>query len=573
MKQILKYLKPYKGKVAFVIVLVFFESIFQLLLPKMMAQVIDIGLVNGDMGYILTRGGLMLLASIFEIFMTLISAYLAAKVSIDVGSDMRLSCFNKISDFTLYEVDKLGSASLITRITNDVLQVQNVVFILLRMILLAPIMCIGGIIMAVSTDLYLSQVLIAALPLLIIVIAVMAKRAVPLFSVMQTKVDELNKVIREKLIGLRIIRAFNKDDYEERRFKSKNKDLTDVSIKVQLIMAGLIPAIMLIMNLSTVGILFIGSHRVAAFSMQVGTITAFIEYVTMILMSLTMMAMIFVMLPRAIICAKRVDEVITTDVVIKDSGKHAHLTDGTIEFKNVSSRYYGSDNDAITGINFTAKKGQITAIVGGTGSGKSTILNLIMRLYEASSGEILIDGNPVCDVDMLELRSNIGYAPQKATLFSGTIKENVGFRGESIDRVEKAIDIANAKPFVDENENGINSVVAQGGANFSGGQKQRLCIARAIASDCKIYLFDDCFSALDYKTDAMLRKDLKPIFKDATVIIVAQRISTIKDADNILMIEDGAIIGSGTHDQLMETCEEYKEIAESQSAMGGELHE
>lgn len=573
MKQILKYLKPYTGKTVFVIVLVFFESIFQLMLPRMMAQVIDTGIANGDMGYIATRAGLMLGAAVLEIVFTLVSAYLAAKISINVGSDMRVSCFNKISDFNLYEVDKLGSASLITRITNDVLQVQNVVFIMLRMILLAPIMCIGGIVMTLATDLYLSRVLILSLPLLILVIAITAKRAIPLFSVMQTKVDELNKVIREKLVGLRIIRAFNKDDYEERRFEGKNKGLTDVSIKVQLVMASLLPIIMLIMNISSVGIVYMGSHKVAEFSMQVGTITAFIEYVTIILMSLTMMAMIFVMLPRAIICAKRVDEVISTDIAIKDSGVHAKITEGNIEFKNVAARYYGSDNDAITNISFTAKKGEVTAIVGGTGSGKSTISNLIMRLYDATAGQILIDGNSIRDIDMQDLRNSIGYAPQKAVLFSGSIRENVGFRGESEEQVKRAVKIANAQPIVDQSENGLDSEVAQGGTNFSGGQKQRLCIARAIARPSKIYLFDDCFSALDYKTDAALRRDLRPVFQDATVIIVAQRISTIKDADNIIMIEDGEIIGQGTHRQLIQSCEQYREIAESQSAMGGGIDE
>lgn len=573
MNKIFKYLKPYTGKVILVIVLVFFESIFQLVLPKMMAQIVDVGIVNGDMGYILRQGVLMLGASLLEIAMVLISAYFAAKVAMDVGGDMREASFNKVTDFSLYEVDKLGSASLITRITNDVLQVQNVVFILLRMVLLAPVMCVGGIIMTLMTDIYLSRILILSLPLLVLVIAITAKKAIPLFTTMQVKVDDMNKVIREKLVGLRIIRAFNKNDYEQRRFEEKNRDLTNVSIKVQLIMASLLPIIMLIMNMSAVGIVYMSSYRINTFSMQVGTITAFIEYVTLILMSLTMMAMIFVMLPRAIVCAKRVDEIIMTDIAIKDNGKHAPVKDGEITFNNVSARYYGSDNDAITGISFTARKGEITAIVGGTGSGKSTILNMIMRFYEATSGEILVDGNPIKDIDMEELRRNIGYAPQKAVLFSGTIGSNVGFRGASEEQILSAVKTAEASSILEQSDEGLNSPVAQGGTNFSGGQKQRLCIARAIAVPCKIYLFDDCFSALDYKTDAMVRKNLRPIFKDAVVIIVAQRISTVKDADNIIMLDDGEIIGSGTHEELLKNCDAYREIAESQSAMGGDINE
>lgn len=573
MKQIFKYLRPYWGKVVLVIIMVFMETIFQLALPKMMADIVDVGIVNGDMGYILHRGTLMLGMSLLEVVMVLISAFMAVQIAMDTGRDMRREAFNKINDFSLYEVDKIGSASLITRITGDVIQVQNVVFIMLRMVLLAPMMCIGGIIMAIGTELYLSQVLLISLPILVLVIAITAKRAVPLFSSMQLKVDELNRVIREKLIGLKIIRAFNKNDYEEKRFESRNQDLTTVSIKVQLIMSSMLPVIMLIMNMTAVAIVLLSSYRINSFSMQVGVITAFIEYANMILMSLTMMAMIFVMLPRAIVCAKRIDEVITTDVTIKDSGRHLPVTDGEITFKNVSTRYYGSENDAVSGISFTAKKGQVTAIVGGTGSGKSTVLNMIMRFYEATAGEILIDGNPIKDIDLKELRSNIGYAPQKAVLFSGTIRSNVGFRGADENQIRSAISIAEATAIVDQGENGLDSDVSQGGTNFSGGQKQRLCIARAIAVPTKIYLFDDCFSALDYKTDAMVRKNLRPVFENAVVIIVAQRISTVKDADNIIMMEDGEIIGSGTHEELMETCEEYREIAHSQSSMGGELSE
>lgn len=571
MNKIFKYVKPYSGKVVLVVVLVFLESIFQLILPGMMANIVDVGIVNQDMGYIFNQGIFMLGASLVEILMVLLSAYLSADVAMNVGRDMRRASFNKVNEFSLYEVDKIGSASLITRVTSDVLQVQNVIFMMLRMVLMAPVMCIGGIFMALITDVGLSKVLIVSLPLLAGVIIITAIRSMPLFSSMQLKVDEMNRVIREKLIGLRIIRAFNKNTYEEKRFEKANLDFTTVSIKVQFIMASLLPVIMLIMNMTTVVIVYLSANRINAFTLQVGTITAFIEYVTMILMSLTMMAMIFVMLPRAIVCAGRIDEIITTDVSIKDNGKHAPITNGEIEFKNVSARYFGSDNDAINGISFTAKKGEITAIVGGTGSGKSTILNMIMRFYEANSGKILIDGNDIRDIDLKELRGSIGYAPQKAVLFSGTIRSNVGFRGADEHQIRTALDIADATSIAEQSGDGLDSVVAQSGTNFSGGQKQRLCIARAIAVPTKIYLFDDCFSALDYKTDAMVRKNLRPVFSDAVVIIVAQRISTIKDADNILMLEDGEIIGSGTHDELMSSCIEYREIAESQAAMGGEI--
>lgn len=573
MNKIYKYLKPYMLKVVIVVFLVFAESMLALTLPKMMSDIVNTGIVNEDMGFILREGGIMLLVSLAEILMVIVSSYIASDVAMSVGKDMRHATFTKINEFSLYEIDKLGSSSLITRITGDVIQVQNVIYMMLRMVLMAPIMCVGGIIMALGTDRYLSRVLVISLPLLILVIAVTAKKAVPLFHDMQKKVDELNRVIREKLVGLRIIRAFNKHDYEEKRFAKRNDDLTTVSIRTQLIMSSLLPVIMLIMNMTTVVIVLLSAGRVNTFSMQVGTITAFIEYTNTILISLTMMAMIFVMLPRAIVCAGRVDEVVTTEPLIKDNGRHAPITDGEITFKNVSARYYGSDNDAISGISFTAKKGQIIAIVGGTGSGKSTILNLIMRFYEATAGEILIDGNPIKDIDLQELRKAIGYAPQKAVLFSGTIRDNLGIRGANEEEIMSALEIADGISIIEQSGDGLESVVAQGGTNFSGGQKQRLCIARAIAKPAKIYLFDDCFSALDYKTDATVRKNLRPVFKDAVVIIVAQRISTVKDADNIIMLEDGEIIGMGNHEYMMENCEEYREIAHSQSMMGGELSE
>ncbi|MBQ9624783.1 MAG: ABC transporter ATP-binding protein, partial [Clostridia bacterium] len=489
MKNIFKYLKPYKWQTLLAITLVLLESVFQLIVPRIMAEIVNVGIVNSDMSFILKRCVLIFVFSIAEIIMVIIAAYCAAKVSMDLGRDMRSTAFNKVNDFALYEVDKIGSASIITRITSDVTQVQTMVYMLLRMVIRAPILCVGGIVMATITDIKLSGILLISLPLLALTIGITAKRAIPLFSSMQTKTDDLNRVIREKLIGLRIIRAFNKSEYEEKRFEDKNKSLTDTSIKVQLIMSSLLPVIMLIMNLTTVAIVFFSSYRVNAFTLQVGTITAFIEYALMTLISLTFMALIFVMLPRAIVCANRVEEIVSTEISIKDNGVHAKVTNGEICFNNVSTRYYGSDNDAVSGITFTAKKGEVTAIVGGTGSGKSTILNMIMRFYEATKGEITIDGSSIKDIDLKTLRDNIGYAPQKAVLFSGDVESNLNIRGAKKEDIKAALKIADAE-FIND-EGGLQAEVSQGGTNFSGGQKQRLCIARAISTPAKIYLFDD----------------------------------------------------------------------------------
>lgn len=566
MKNILKYLKPFIPIILIIILLVFVESVADLLLPTLTAGIIDTGIRNADFGFILRTGGIMLLITLFGVICNIISAYLASKVSVKVGANLRKKMFYHVENFTLNEVDQIGTSSLITRLTNDIIQVQNIVFMMLRMMLMAPLMCVGGIFMAVTTDLQLSVVLLFILPLLLILVAITAKMVMPLFSNIQKKVDQMNLVIREKLNGIRVIRAFNKTQYEEVRFDKENNDLKIVSIKVQKIMSTMIPLVMLLMNLTTIAIVWFGSFRVSAGAMEVGNITAFIQYATLILMSMMIFAMIFIMLPRAITSAERINQVLDTQISITDNGKHCQPLNNEIDFQGVSSRYVGAENLAVENISFIASSGKTTAIIGGTGSGKSTLLNLIMRFYDVEDGRILIGGCDIKDIDQKELRAKIGYIPQKAVLFSGTIRDNMKFGKEDAtdEQIIEALTIAQAKNFVFEKPEGLDAEVAQGGTNFSGGQKQRLSIARALIRKPEIYLFDDSFSALDFKTDAVLREALKPAMQNATTIIVAQRVSTIMNADRILMMDDGEIVGDGTHRELLKTCEPYREIAFSQ---------
>lgn len=568
MIKLFRNLKPYCWLVAAVLVFVFFQTLSELYLPTLMADIVDKGVVNGDTPYIWRIGGLMLLVALGGMACSIAASYFSSKAATGFGKLLRGKVFKHVSNFSLEEFDTIGTASLITRTTNDITQVQQVLIMILRMMVMAPMMCLGGIIMAVSKDATLSLVLVVILPVLAGAIFLIARKGLPLFKAIQKKIDKLNLVMRESLTGIRVIRSFNRTDYESKRFDAANLDLTDTSIKVNKIMAFMMPIMMLVMNLSSVAIIWFGGLRIDAEQMQVGDLMAFLQYAMQIMFSLVMVSMMFVMIPRASASAIRINEVLDMDPVIKDSamGSQATETKGLVEFQNVSFSYPGAEQPAVQDISFTAKPGQVTAIIGGTGSGKSTLISLIPRFYDVQEGSVRVDGVDVRDMTQEELRNKIGFVPQMAVLFSGTIGENIRYGKEDAtdEEVRRAAEIAQATDFIGKMEQGFESPIAQGGTNVSGGQKQRLSIARALVRPAEIYIFDDSFSALDFKTDAKLRAALKQETKESTVIIVAQRVSTVLDADQIIVMNDSQIAGVGTHQELMETCDVYKEIVYSQ---------
>ncbi|SUY48432.1 ABC transporter ATP-binding protein [Clostridium putrefaciens] len=568
MIKLFKNLKPFKVPIIFVLILVFFQSLSELYLPTLMSDIVNNGIVNGDTDYILKIGGFMILVALGGTICTITASFLSSKVATGFGRNLRKGLFTKVEGFSIEDFDKLGTSSLITRTTNDITQVQQVIVIIMRMMISAPMMCIGGIIMAVSKDSKLSIIIVVVIPVLIGVIAIIARKGLPLFKSMQIKLDKLNLVLREGLTGIRVIRAFNRNDHERERFNEANHDLTNTAIKVNKLMAILMPLMMLVMNFTTIAIIWFGAKRIDAGNMQVGDLMAFIQYVMQIMFSLIMVSMMFVMIPRASVSAVRINEVLDIVPVINDPKdiKKAVSKKGYVEFKNVSFNYPGSESSVIRDISFSAGPGETTAIIGGTGSGKSTIINLIPRFYDITSGSILINGVDLRDMSQDELRSKIGFVPQKAVLFTGTISENIRYGKEyaTEDEIKRAANIAQATDFISNMEEGFNSVIAQGGTNVSGGQKQRLSIARALVRRPEIYIFDDSFSALDFKTDAKLRAVLKEETKDSTVIIVAQRVSTVIDADRIIVLDEGNIVGVGTHKELLTSCDVYHEIVSSQ---------
>lgn len=568
MIKLFRNLKPYRWLVAAVLVFVFFQTLSELYLPTLMADIVDKGVVNGDTPYIWRIGGLMLLVALGGMACSIAASYFSSKAATGFGKLLRGKVFKHVSNFSLEEFDTIGTASLITRTTNDITQVQQVLIMILRMMVMAPMMCLGGIIMAVSKDATLSLVLVVILPVLAGAIFLIARKGLPLFKAIQKKIDKLNLVMRESLTGIRVIRSFNRTDYESKRFDAANLDLTDTSIKVNKIMAFMMPIMMLVMNLSSVAIIWFGGLRIDAEQMQVGDLMAFLQYAMQIMFSLVMVSMMFVMIPRASASAIRINEVLDMDPVIKDSamGSQTTETKGLVELQNVSFSYPGAEQPAVQDISFTAKPGQVTAIIGGTGSGKSTLISLIPRFYDVQEGSVRVDGVDVRDMTQEELRNKIGFVPQMAVLFSGTINENIRYGKEDAtdEEVRRAAEIAQATDFIGKMEQGFESPIAQGGTNVSGGQKQRLSIARALVRPAEIYIFDDSFSALDFKTDAKLRAALKQETKESTVIIVAQRVSTVLDADQIIVMNDSQIAGVGTHQELMETCDVYKEIVYSQ---------
>ncbi|WP_028391277.1 ABC transporter ATP-binding protein [Bacillus cihuensis] len=567
MIKILKNLTVYKWIVLVVIGLVFVQSMSDLYLPTLMADIIDKGVVVGKTPYIWKIGGLMMLVAALGAIASVFASYYSAKAAMGLGRDLRRKVFNKVEQFSLQEFDEIGTASLITRTTNDITQVQQVVIMMLRMVISAPIMLVGGIIMAVSKDAKLSLVIVVTMPVLVGSILLILYKGMPLFQKVQKRLDRLNLVVRENLTGIRVIRAFNRETEEKVRLTQANKELTDVSIKVNKVMAFMMPVMMLVMNLTVVAIIWFGGIRIDNGGMQIGDLMAFIQYVMQIMFALIMASMMFIMVPRAAVSAKRINEVLDMKPVILDEGtKKADQKRGTLEFEQVTFSYPGAEEPALSNISFSARPGEITAIIGGTGSGKSTLVNLIPRFYDISSGTIRVNGADIREVPQEEVRSKIGFVPQKAVLFTGTIADNIRFGKENAtqDEIEHAAQIAQAEDFICKMKDGYQSKIEQGGQNVSGGQKQRLSIARALVRKPDLYIFDDSFSALDYKTDAMLRAALKNETEDATVLLVAQRVSTVVDADQIIVLDNGQIAGKGTHQELLQTNDVYREIVESQ---------
>lgn len=553
-----------------VFVLVFLQTLADLYLPTLMADIVDYGIVNGDIPYIWKIGGVMLLVAAMGVICSIIASYCSAKVAMGFGKNLREKLFAHVENFSLQEFNKIGTASLITRTTNDITQIQQVLMIMMRMMIMAPMMSIGGIIMAVSRDAKLSLIFVVIIPILALAIFSIVTKGLPLFKVMQKKLDQLNLVLRENLTGIRVIRAFNRVDYEKKRFDQANFDLSNTAIKVNRIMAILMPIMMLTLNLSIIAIVWLGGIRIDNGNMQVGDLMAFIQYAMQIMFSLMMMSMMFVMIPRASVSADRINEVLEIHPEIVDPEVEKEVTgrQGYVEFRNVTFSYPGAEKPVLSDISFRSEPGEVTAIIGGTGSGKSTLIQLIPRFYEIDSGSLLINGVDVRDISQEKLRAKIGFVPQKAVLFTGSVAENIRYGNETAtdEEVKHAAEIAQATQFINHLEDGFDFQITQGGTNLSGGQKQRLSIARALVRKPEIYIFDDSFSALDYKTDAKLRAALKEETANATVFIVAQRVSTVMHADRIIVLHNGQIVGNGTHEQLLKTNDMYREIVSSQLA-------
>ncbi len=584
MLKLMKYLRPFSISLTVVIILVFLQSLSELFLPTLMSEIVDVGIVQGDIPFILKMGALMLFVAGIGTGCSILANYLSAKAATGLGKILRQQVFAKVESFSLQEMDRFGTATLITRTTNDITQVQQVLVMVLRMMISAPMMCIGGIIMAVSKDPVLSQIFLAVLPLLVLAIILIASRGIPLFKAMQVKLDRLNLVLRESLIGIRVIRAFHRVDHEKARYKEANFDLTDTTLRVNRIMAALMPTMMLVMNLTTISIIWFGGLRIDQGNMQVGDMMAFIQYAMQIMFAFIMVSMMFVMIPRAAVSAVRINEVLTTQPEIIDtiaeqtnilcddnkpkglSERTPEIKSGTVEFLDVSFKYPGAERYALNNISFQAKPGKMTAIIGGTGSGKSTLVKLLLRFYETTEGKIRVNSQDIQTIPLAHLRQNIGYVPQKAILFTGTISENIryGKKKATDSEMESAAETAQAAEFINKIDEGYAYQISQGGLNLSGGQKQRLAIARTLVKKPEIYIFDDSFSALDFKTDARLRQALKKAAEEANVIIVAQRISTIMNADQIIVLNEGRVAGIGKHKDLLADCGVYQEIVASQ---------
>lgn len=577
MLKLLRYLRPYRKQLILVMALLLVQAVSNLYLPDLNADIINNGIAKGDTDYILRTGGLMLLVTLLLAGCSVISVYWGSNTAMSFGRDLRSDIFRKVQSFSQAEVDQFGTPSLITRNTNDVQHVQMAVLMSLNMMISAPVMCVGGIIMALRQDVPLSTSIIIIVPVMGAVVAVIMRQALPLFKSMQGKIDNLNQVVREKLAGIRVIRAFVKTDYEARRFDEANLDLTSTALKVNRLIALTMPLLMLMLNISLVTITWFGAHRIDSGAMPIGNLTAFVAYIMQILMSVMMAVMMFIMIPRASASAERIQQVLQTEPSIADPSTAMPIPalgtgagTGHVEFRDVEFTYPGAEAPVLKGISFCTQPGEVTAIVGSTGCGKSTLINLIPRFYDVTGGSVLVDGVDVRNLTQQDLRDRVGFVPQKAFLFSGTIASNLRYGRSDATEAElwHALEIAQAADFVSEMPGQLEAAVAQGGTNLSGGQKQRVAIARALVKKPNVYVFDDSFSALDFTTDARLRSALASEVRDteATILIVAQRVSTIMNADRIIVLDKGVIVGMGTHEELMERCAVYREIVFSQLA-------
>ncbi|CAM5565314.1 ABC transporter ATP-binding protein [Streptomyces atroolivaceus] len=562
------YLGPYRRPIVLLVLLQLLQTCASLYLPSLNADIIDNGVVQGDTGYILEFGAVMIVVSTVQIVCNIGAVYYGARTASSLGRDVRASVFGRVQSFSAREVGRFGAPSLITRTTNDVQQVQMLVLMAFTLMVSAPIMCVGGVIMALGQDVPLSAVLLAVLPVLGISVGLIVRRMRPLFRTMQERLDTVNRVLREQITGNRVIRAFIRDGYEEERFRGANTELTDVAVSTGRLMALMFPTVMTVVNLSSIAVVWFGAHRIDSGGMQIGALTAFLAYLMQIVMSVMMATFMFIMVPRAEVCAERIQEVLETEssVVPPTAPVTKLIEHGHLEVRGAEFRYPGAEEPVLRSVDLVARPGETTAIIGSTGSGKSTLLGLVPRLFDATDGEVLVDGTDVRTLDPVLLAKTVSLVPQKPYLFSGTVATNLRYGNPDATDEElwHALEVAQARDFVEGLEHGLDAPIAQGGTNVSGGQRQRLAIARTLVQRPEIYLFDDSFSALDYATDAALRAALSRETAGATVVIVAQRVSTIRDADRILVLDEGRVVGAGSHHELMDGNETYREIVLSQ---------
>jgi ATP-binding cassette subfamily B protein len=567
-KLLRRYAGRYKVPIFVVVVLFALQAIANLYLPNLTADIINNGIEMGNIRYIWATGAWMVGITFASGLMAAVGVYFASKVSMGIGRDVRSSVFRKVQHFSAEEVNHFGTPTLITRNTNDVQQIQLLLQIGLTIMVMAPIMCIGGVIMALKEDVKLSALIVVVMPLMLVVIAILVKRAVPLFQSMQGKIDRVNLVLREQITGVRVIRAFIRTSKEEQRFGNANTALTMTGLSVNRMFALAIPTVMGIMNLSSVAVIWFGGHLISSGNMPIGNMTAFLSYIMQILMSVMMAVMVVILLPRAAASAQRIEEVLETEPVVKDPTEPVvpESLSGVVELRDVGFGYPESEEEALSGLSFALHPGETTAVIGGTGSGKTTMLSLIPRLFDVVEGAVLVDGVDVREQAREHLWARIALVPQQAYLFSGTVADNLrlGRPDATGEELWHALEVAQAREFVTAMEGGLDAEITQGGTNVSGGQRQRLSIARALVKRSSVYLFDDCFSALDAATDAKLRAALIPETRDATVLIVSQRVSTVMQADRIIVLDDGRAVGIGPHSELMASCPEYREIVTSQ---------
>ncbi|MFE9738347.1 ABC transporter ATP-binding protein [Streptomyces sp. NPDC006477] len=562
------HLGPYRKPIALLVLLQFLQTCASLYLPTLNADIIDDGVVKGDTGYILQFGALMVGVSVVQVVCNIGAVFYGARTASALGRDVRGAVFDRVQSFSARELGHFGAPSLITRTTNDVQQIQMLVLMAFTLMVSAPIMCVGGIVMALGQDVPLSAVLLAVVPILGIAVSLIVRRMRPLFRTMQERLDTVNRVLREQITGNRVIRAFVKDSYEEERFRGANAELTDVSMATGRLMALMFPTVMTVVNVSSVAVVWFGAHRIDSGEMQIGALTAFLAYLMQIVMAVMMATFMFMMVPRAEVCAERIEEVLATEssVVPPVDPVRTLSRRGHLEVRGADFRYPGAEESVLKDIGLVARPGETTAIIGSTGSGKSTLLGLVPRLFDATGGEVLVDGVDVRRLDPELMAKTVGLVPQKPYLFSGTVATNLryGKPDATDEELWHALEVAQAADFVRKLEAGLNAPIAQGGTNVSGGQRQRLAIARTLVQRPEIYLFDDSFSALDYETDALLRAALARETADSTVVIVAQRVSTIREADRIIVLDAGRVVGTGRHRDLMADNETYREIVLSQ---------